>query len=355
MKIPLQKISDPAISSSGVNLFVLRLDLTHPHISGNKWYKLKYNLEEIKKQKIKTVLTFGGAYSNHIAATAAAGKKFKFKTIGIIRGNELTSALIPLRPRPQPLSQRRGEKQPVNHTLQFAKECGMKLHFVSRAEYRKKHTPEFLSTLTQQFGKVFIIPEGGSNEFGVKGCTEIVNEINSSPSLISPKGRRLSMQPELRSQPSAVLREGRDGLPFDFICSACGTGATLAGIILSLKKNQQAIGFSVLHASGYIESEVKKWLARFKSNSFSNFHINEDYDFGKYAKHTPELLEFINCFEKQNNIPLDQVYTGKMMFGIYDLIKKNYFPKGSTVIAVHTGGLQGKLNPSPALPSRERD
>jgi 1-aminocyclopropane-1-carboxylate deaminase/D-cysteine desulfhydrase-like pyridoxal-dependent ACC family enzyme len=290
MKIPLQKISDPAISSSGVNLFVLRLDLTHQHISGNKWYKLKYNLEEIKKQKIKTVLTFGGAYSNHIAATAAAGKEFGFKTIGIIRGDE--------------------EKE-LNATLQFAESGGMKLHFVSRTEYRKKHTPEFLSALTEKFGKIFIIPEGGSNEFGVKGCTEIVNEIN---------------------------------IPFDFICSACGTGATISGIIMSLKEDQKAIAFPVLHAPGYIESEIKKWITHFNSKNFSNFHVNEDYDFGKYAKHTPELLAFIERFEKQNNIPLDQVYTGKMMFGIYDLIRKGYFEKNKTIVAVHTGGLQGKLH-----------
>jgi len=290
MKIPLQKISDPAIFPFGVNLHVLRLDLIHPHISGNKWYKLKYNLEEIKKQKIREVLTFGGAYSNHIAATAAAGKEFGFKTIGIIRGDETRER---------------------NDTLTFAESCGMKLHFVSRGEYRKKHTPEFLSALTQQFGKVFILPEGGSNEFGVKGCTEIVNEIN---------------------------------IPFDFICSACGTGATISGIILSLKEKQHAIGFSVLHAPGYIESEIKKWLTHFKSNNFSKFQVNEEYDFGKYAKHTPELLAFIDRFEKQNKIPLDQVYTGKMMFGIYDLIRKGYFERNKTIIAVHTGGLQGKLH-----------
>ena len=291
MKIPLQKIFDPAISSSGVNLFVLRLDLTHQHISGNKWYKLKYNMEEVKRQKADTVLTFGGAYYNHIAATAAAGKEFGFKTIGVIRGDEAKE---------------------LNATLELAQSCGMKLHFVSRAEYRKKHTPEFLNTLTEKFGKVFILPEGGSNEFGVKGCMEIVNEIN---------------------------------IPFDVICCACGTGATIAGIVLSLKEKQQAIGFSILHAPGYIESEIKKWLIHFQSNNFSKFTVNEDYDFGKYAKHTPELLGFIERFEKQNNIPLDHVYTGKMMFGIYDLIRKGYFKKNKTIIAVHTGGLQGKLSP----------
>jgi 1-aminocyclopropane-1-carboxylate deaminase len=216
-----------------------------------------------------------------------------------------------LAPQPSPSGREK------NKTLLFAEECGMKLHFVSREEYRKKDSPEFLSALIQQFGKVFILPEGGSNESGVKGCAEIVNEIN---------------------------------IPFDYICCACGTGATLAGIILSLKQNQQAIGFSVLHASGYIEAEIKKWLIHFHRDTLTNFMINEDYDFGKYAKHTPELLEFIERFEKQNNIPLEHVYTGKMMFGIYDLIRKGYFERNKTIIAVHTGGLQGKLSPTPSLP-----
>lgn len=283
VKIPLEKISDPALKNTNISLFVFRLDKIHRHISGNKWYKLKYNLKEAQRQKKSTLVTFGGAYSNHIAATAAAGKEFGFKTIGIIRGEELSEI--------------------ENPTLRFAKECGMQLHFVSREEYRIKKLPV---SVTQQLDSLYLLPEGGTNELTVKGCAEIISHID---------------------------------VPFDFVCCPVGTGGTLAGIISSLKQNQKALGFSVLKDKGYLKSEVQKLLA-FQKNNWS---IRTEYHFGGYAKNTHELLQFIADFEKQNNIPLEHVYTGKMMFGIYDLIKKNHFPKNSTVIAVHTGGLQGKL------------
>ena len=289
MKIPLQKISDPFISSAEINLYVLRLDMIHPHISGNKWYKLKYNLEEAKKQMKDTLLTFGGAYSNHIAATAAAGKEYGFKTIGIIRGDELASP-------PAPLLGERGEV-PLNNTLRFAKECGMKLYFVSRAEYRKKDSPAFLTRILELPNNFYLLPEGGTNDIAIKGCAEILSLIDIS---------------------------------FDYVCCPVGTGGTLAGVISSLKGDQKAIGFSVLKGVEF---------SALTSKIFETFEIRADYHFGGYAKHTPELLNFIAEFEKQNNIPLEHVYTGKMMFGIYDLIKKEHFAKGATVVAIHTGGL----------------
>jgi 1-aminocyclopropane-1-carboxylate deaminase len=299
MKIHLQKIADPFILSSKVNLFILRLDKTHAYISGNKWYKLKYNLEEAKKQKRDTLLTFGGAYSNHIAATAAAGKEFGFKTIGVIRGDELGAT-----------------KKEKNATLRSAESCGMKFHFVSREEYRKKDSQKFIDLLTQVYGDFYLLPEGGTNELAVKGCSEITSLIT---------------------------------IPFNYICCPVGTAGTIAGIISSLQENQKALGFSVLKANGFHEQEIEKWLLHFQINSFSNlsagrqlFQIEESYHFGGYAKQTPELLNFISDFEKQHRIRLDPVYTGKMIFGIYDRIGKNIFPKGSTVIAVHTGGLQGR-------------
>ncbi len=288
MKIPLQKIVDSQVSSLGIDLFILRLDKTHSHSSGNKWYKLKYNLEEAKKQNKNTLLTFGGAFSNHLSATAAAGKEYGFNTIGIIRGDELT-----------------GEE---NSTLRFAKDSGMKLHFVSREEYRKKSTPEFNEGLKKQFGNFYLLPEGGTNDLAVAGCREILDSVT---------------------------------IPFDFICCAVGTGGTLAGIISSLKKNQKAIGFSVLKGAQFLSNEVNT-LLKFPSH-ISNWEIQQEYHFGGYAKYTPELLKFIADFEKQNSIPLDQVYTGKMMYGIYDMVRQNYFQKGSVVIAIHTGGLQGRL------------
>lgn len=284
--IPLQAINDDITKKHGVHLFVLRLDLNHPHISGNKLFKLRYNLDKAKKQGKKTILTFGGAFSNHIAATAAAGKEHNLNTIGIIRGDELKE---------------------LNPTLKFATESGMKLHYVSRTLYQNKK--ELYANIEQEFSNdnFYLIPEGGSNEFGIEGCKEIINEIK---------------------------------IDFDFICCPCGTGATMTGIVLSLKENQTAISFQVLKAENYIQQEVQNWLEKYNYYQ-ENWSIKEEYHFGGYAKTKPELITFIEQFEKQNGVPLDYIYTGKMMFGIYDLIKNDYFKSGQTIIAIHTGGLQG--------------
>ena len=292
-QLPLQKITSDIITSKGVELYVYRTDLNHKNISGNKLYKLKYNLEEAKKQNPsplqtgkKKLLTFGGAFSNHIAATAAAGKEYGFNTIGIIRGDEL---------------------EVLNPTLTFAKACGMQLHFVSRSLYQNKAT---LNTYVQeQFGvqNYYSIPEGGSNALGIIGCKEITKDIP---------------------------------IDFDIVCCPCGTGATITGIILSLKEHQQAIGFQVLKGEYYIKNEVTKWLKEFDSPA-SNWEINEEFHFGGYAKLKPELLHFIQQFEKENAIPLDYIYTGKMMYGIFENIKQGKFKRGSKIIAIHTGGLQG--------------
>lgn len=271
--IPLQKIETTFLKEKEINLFILRLDLVHPYISGNKWFKLKYNMEEAKRQGKSTLLTFGGAYSNHIIATAAAGKDFGFKTIGIIRGEELN--------------------ENDNSVLQFAKDCGMELLFVSREQYRKKsfhNSDEF-----------YMLPEGGTNELAVKGCSEISSLI---------------------------------GIQFDYMSCAVGTGGTIAGIVSSLKKNQKAIGFPVLKGGGFLKNEIEKLV-----QTNANFELQTEYHFGGYAKKNEELLSFISDFKSNHNIQLDFVYTGKMMFGIFDLIMKNHFQKGSTIVAVHTGGL----------------
>lgn len=291
--IPLQKVHSDFITSKGLELFVYRLDLNHPHISGNKLYKLKYNLEEAKKQSKKTLLTFGGAFSNHIAATAAAGKEHNFNTIGIIRGEEPAE---------------------LNSTLKFAKECGMKLHFVSRTLYQNKE--ELNKYVSEKFSEknYYSIPEGGSNELGIIGCKEITSNIP---------------------------------IDFDIVCCPCGTGSTITGITLSLKEHQSAIGFQILKGENYIKREVENWLSHFNSNlpagqaRNNNWEINEEFHFGGYAKLKPELLNFMLEFEKENAIPLDYIYTGKMMFGIMELIKREKFQKGTKIIAIHTGGLQG--------------
>ncbi|MEN7550992.1 pyridoxal-phosphate dependent enzyme [Rapidithrix thailandica] len=282
----IQEINDPEITQRGIRLLVKRDDLIHPQISGNKWRKLKYNLLEAQRLGHKTLLTFGGAYSNHIYATAAVGKLFGLRTIGIIRGEE---------------------HLPLNSTLAFAKEAGMQLHYMDRSTYRQKQQPEVIQTLQKEFGPFYLVPEGGSNALAVKGCSEILEEID---------------------------RE------FDYICCPCGTGGTLAGVIAGLKGEKKALGFAVLKGAHFLTDEVKHLLLAYQATPYSNWDIHLDYHFGGYAKSKPELEAFIQKFTRQHHIPLEFVYSGKMFFGIYDLIQKGYFARGTTLLAVHTGGLR---------------
>jgi 1-aminocyclopropane-1-carboxylate deaminase len=284
---PLQNIEDDFIDKSGIKLYIKRLDLTHPKFSGNKWYKLKYNLIEAGKKGHNTLLTFGGAYSNHIHATAAAGTLFGFSTIGVIRGEV---------------------HLPLNPTLSFAKGNGMELFYLDRVSYRDKYNEQLLAFLNRKYGKFYLIPEGGSNSLAVQGCKEIIEDIAED---------------------------------FDYICTACGTGGTLAGLVSGLRENQRALGFSVLRGGDFLRGKVKDLLDSPIEQDNRNWKIITDYHFGGYAKFTKELLQFITNFENRNNIKLEPIYSGKMIFGIYDLIRKNYFPEGSKIIALHNGGLQG--------------
>lgn len=268
----------------GVEISLLREDQIHPEISGNKFRKLKYNLEEFSKGNHETILTFGGAYSNHISATAAAGKEFGIKTIGIIRGEELE------------------EKRSENPTLRFAENCGMQFKFISREQYRNKTSPKFLDELKSEFGKCYILPEGGTNDLAVKGCEEIL---------------------------------GNHTKDFDFICCPVGTGGTISGLINSAENHQKILGFPALKDSEYLMEEIKRWTNR------SNFELISDYHFGGYAKVNPELLDFLNAFKSQFDVTLDAIYTGKMLFGIYQIMDKGYFPTHSKILVVHTGGIQG--------------
>jgi 1-aminocyclopropane-1-carboxylate deaminase len=268
---------------NGIPLTVKREDQLHPEISGNKYRKLKYNLLKAQKQQKNTLLTFGGAYSNHIVATAAAGKEYGFKTIGIIRGDELK------------------DKVTKNPTLNFAQTCGMKFKFISRADYRQKEEIFFTHALKKEFGDFYLIPEGGTNDLAVKGCEEILT---------------------------------KDDTNFDFICTCVGTGGTIAGIINSAKAKQKIVGFSVLKGA-FLEKEIQKYTA------LNNWQLITDYHFGGYGKIKPELITFINQFKEQTGIPLDPVYTGKMLFGIIDMIKKNRIDRKNKILVIHTGGLQG--------------
>jgi 1-aminocyclopropane-1-carboxylate deaminase len=284
LNAPVQEVQDPFLAERGINLLIKREDLIHEHISGNKWRKLKYNLQEAERQGEKNLLSFGGAYSNHIAALAFAGKELGFSTTGIIRGEPVL---------------------PLNPTLSFAVSCGMKLHFVDRGTYREKDSALFIRLLRMQFGDFYLIPEGGANEEGIKGCEEILQDLPFRP---------------------------------DVVCCACGTGTTLAGIIRSLSPGEtRVIGFSALKGAFSLDKSV----AENTRGSRVPWEIIHEYHFGGYAKVSPELMEFIGAFENRTSVPLEPVYTGKMLYGIYDRISKGFFSRGEKILAIHTGGLQG--------------
>ncbi len=250
---------------------------------GNKWRKLKFNLQEAKSQGFKKILTFGGAYSNHIYAVASAGAEFGFDTVGIIRGDELN-----------PNS---------NETLKFATKLGMELIFVNRNDYLEKEK------LAIKYGTdCYILPEGGTNLLALKGCKELAFEVEKQ---INPT----------------------------HICVSIGTGGTFAGLVSANIANINLLGFPALKGFGLASIEIPQ----FNFSNFSNFEIKPEYHFGGYGKHNSELLNFIQAFENQHNIPLEQVYNGKMFYGVLDLIKNDYFPQNSKIVLVHTGGLQGKI------------
>ncbi len=271
------------IQNTGLKVVIKREDLIHPFISGNKYRKLKFNIKEAKESNEKSLLTFGGAFSNHIAAVAAAGKKYGFKTIGIIRGEELRF------------------KKDLNPTLQFAKTCGMHLKYVSREAYRTKMDTDFINNLREEFGPFYLIPEGGTNDLAVKGCEEILQA---------------------------------DDLEFDYICCAVGTGGTISGLINASKKHQQVLGFPALK-NDFLHQDIRKFAKN------KNWELVTDYHFGGYGKINTELITFINKFKSDFGIPLDPIYTGKMMFGVFDLVKSGYFPENAKILVIHTGGLQG--------------
>jgi 1-aminocyclopropane-1-carboxylate deaminase len=280
----LQEISTQEIKlSNTISVFIRREDLIHPFISGNKLRKLKYNLIQAKAENQQTLLTFGGAFSNHIAATAFAGKEYGFKTLGIIRGDELESKIL------------------VNPTLKFAQECGMQFKFISRDDYRHKAETEFIENLKQEFGDFYLVPEGGTNELAIKGCEEILE---------------------------------KEDAEYDFVCCSIGTGGTISGIINSILPHQKVLGFPALKGD-FLKEEIRKFARN------ENWELITDYHFGGYGKVNPELIAFINQFYQENKIPLDPIYTGKMVFGVIDLIEKNYFPEHSKILLIHTGGIQG--------------
>ncbi len=278
-----QKINLPILESKRISLFIKREDRIHPFISGNKYRKLKYNTQKAISEKFDTLLTFGGAYSNHIAATACAAQENGLQSVGIIRGEELAL------------------KWRDNPTLATAAGMGMKLKFVPRSIYKNKHTAEFSAYLKSEYNNFYLLPEGGTNDLAVKGCEEILTEGDKD---------------------------------FDIICSSVGTGGTIAGIINATEPEQKVFGFPALKGD-FLKEDIRKFVNK------DNWELQTDYHFGGYAKVSIELIDFINDFKRSTQVPLDPVYTAKMLFGILDMVNKDSFEPGTKILAIHTGGLQG--------------
>lgn len=273
------------ITQTNIQLLVARLDNIHPIVSGNKLFKLHYFLQDALASSHKTVLTFGGAYSNHLVATAFACKKLQLKSTGIVRGEK-----------PEKLSQ----------TLQQCIDFGMQLHFISREEYKNADDENFNAQLKNSLGDFILVPEGGYDAKGAAGAALIMD-------LLKTKNAT-------------------------HIVTATGTATTLAGLLLNTEKDQQIISVPVIKKMNDIEERL---LFLTGKNNFDNLQIFDEYHFGGYAKKTPELINFMNDFYKKYTVPTDFVYTAKMMFGVMEKMDKGYFPSGSSIICLHTGGLQG--------------
>ncbi len=283
MDLETQRLHLPVFSKKQLKVSLRRLDLVNLPVAGNKYFKLKYNLEKAQNRGNDRLLTFGGAYSNHILATAQAGKEAGMETIGLIRGDELAGIWED------------------NPTLSAAAEAGMQFVFLSREEYRGKTNPSFIEKLKKDFGHFYLLPEGGTNKLAVRGCQEILNSDDSE---------------------------------FRYICCPVGTGGTLAGLVNSCKEDQCVLGFATLKGHNFQE-DIRKFT------SGENWKMVLDYHFGGYARISEALISFINNFQKDTGIPLDPVYTAKMMYGLIDLAENDFFPDGTSILAIHTGGLQG--------------
>ncbi len=279
----LTKIDVPLCAHKAIELWLKRDDQLHPVISGNKWRKLKFSLDHALYSGADTIISMGGVYSNHLHALAFAGKALGLKTIAYIRG-EAPAVLTP--------------------TLVDLTAWGMELRFISRTDYRQLRHYKGCLDLPGLKPQQYWLPEGGAQALALNGVAELVAEID---------------------------------VAYDYLCVPCGTGATLAGLIAATPNNVSLLGFAALKNAGFLNTDVSSLLAQDKSN----WQINLDYHFGGFASTTPELLSFISAFETQTGIPLEPVYTGKMMYALYDLISKAYFSAGQRIIAVHTGGLQG--------------
>jgi 1-aminocyclopropane-1-carboxylate deaminase len=270
-----------------VQISVLRADLCDPLLSGNKFFKLRYNLAAASESGHDTLLSFGGAWSNHLHALAAAGQRSGMHTIGVVRGESAA---------------------PLTECLAEAQAFGMHLHFVTRSVYRKRNSPEFLAKLQDQFGSCFVVPEGGANIHGVRGCQEL-------------------LAPELAAQ-------------YSHVALACGTGTTLLGLVSSIRT--PVLGIQVLKGAGYLEGEISAGLLRHGLQASAPWTVFDQFHRGGYARADAELLDFLERLERDTGLPLEPVYIGKVFMALQALIKAGHFAAGSRILVVHGGGLQGR-------------
>jgi 1-aminocyclopropane-1-carboxylate deaminase len=283
--VPVEEVTAFFSNSLGIRIFMLRLDVLHPVVSGNKWFKLKHNLKAAWEGDFQQIITFGGAYSNHLIATAAASAKAGFSSFGMVRGLHAQQKLTP--------------------TLKACEEQGMRLHFVSREHYMQRGDPQFLKSLQAQFGKSYIIPEGGNNAAGRSGAGEM----------------------------AALIPEGTT-----HVCLPVGTGTTFAGLRNCLDASIRMTGFTPMKNGAYLKEEI---AAQLQDAQDTNWALETDNHLGGYAKTTPALIQFIRFFYQATGIPLDVVYTGKMMYGFMELMRQSAFAAGQNIVCIHTGGLQG--------------
>lgn len=284
--ITIENWTNPLLKEKGVTAFILRLDKIHPHISGNKWFKLKYYLPEAIQNNKRGIITFGGAFSNHIIAAACAAQMNSLKSVGIIRGEEPTI---------------------LSTTLQQAKAFGMQLIFINREKYKHKDDTAFLNKLQTDYEEYLIIPEGGAGLPGARGCSEILSFA------------------------------GKEN--YTHILCATGTGTMFAGLLNAALPEQTVIGIPVLKGITDFWQQAEYMIE--KNERKASWHFFYDYHFGGYAKYKPELIAFMNSFYSETSMPTDFVYTGKLLFAVNDLQQKNYFSAGSRLLIIHSGGLQG--------------
>ncbi|MHA6623781.1 1-aminocyclopropane-1-carboxylate deaminase/D-cysteine desulfhydrase [Pseudonocardia sichuanensis] len=277
---PLQELVDDRLGD--VRVLLKRDDLIHPELAGNKWRKLKYLLADARSSGASTLLTFGGAYSNHLRAVAAAGRMFGFRTIGVVRG----------------------EERPYNDVLAAAVRDGMQLHYLDRATYRRKDDPAVVEQLRRTYSDFYLVPEGGTTTFAFPGCRELVGEIDR---------------------------------PFDVITCPVGTGGTIAGISAALGPHRRALGFSVLKGLLSLDDDVRALQRTAGGPVVDNWAIDHRFHCGGFARRSPELDEFLHDFSRRHGLLVDHVYVGKMLLGLFTLLAEGAFVPGSTVVALVTG------------------